>query len=405
MSTPVASSPSPEAAQPPERRPPDRAGIVRWCIAVAVVLAAIAGLVIVRSRRVVAERHDREDAAAAGPRVLVMPVQHAPVERDIELPATIHGYVETPIYAKLAGYLKTIYVDKGDRVRQGQLLALIDSPELDKQVADMEADHAIKALTDRRDQKVAQAGALSREEADVAHADTVKAQAILEQYRALQSYERITAPVDGLVTARSVDPGALIPQTTSSSGGTPILTVATIQPVRVYADVPQNLTPFVKDGSPAFVTVTQYPKRSFDGVITRHPDALAATTRTMLVEVDLPNADSALLPGMYGILRLHVSQANVARVPDDALVFRDGKVYVPTIRDGHLHLAQATLGDDNGRDVEILDGVSEQDVVALNIGQAVQDGDAAQPVLASPAAAATPASTPVSVPATPERHD
>jgi membrane fusion protein, multidrug efflux system len=381
----------PEHAQPTDRRT-RRRGAVWWSLAVVIVLAVIGGFLLVRTRRVAAERHEREEALAAGPRVLVLPVQHGAEQRDIELPATIHGYVETPIYAKTAGYLKTIRVDKGDRVQQGELLAVIDAPEIDKQVADMAADYAIKALTDRRDRSVAKAGALSQEEADVAHADAVKAQALLEQVRALQAYERITAPVDGLITARYVDPGALIPQsTTSSATGTPILAIATLQPVRVYADVPQNLTPFVKDGDPAVINVTQYPKRSFEGTVTRHPTALTAATRTMLVEVDLPNADSALLPGMYGTLRLHVAQPDVARVPDDALVFRDGKIYVPTVRNAHLHLAEVTLGYDTGRDVEILDGVSDDDVVALNIGQAVQDGDPVQPVPAAPTPAPTPA--------------
>jgi RND family efflux transporter MFP subunit len=382
----------PEAANPAAERRARRRGALWWSVAVVIVLAVIGGFLLVRTRRVAAERQDREATLAAGPRVLVLPVQHGAEQREIELPATIHGYVETPIYAKTAGYLKTIRVDKGDRVQQGELLAVIDAPELDKQVADMEADYAIKALTDRRDRSVAKAGALSQEEADVAHADAVKSQALLEQVRALQAYERITAPVDGLITARYVDPGALIPQsTTSSATGTPILAIATLQPVRVYADVPQNLTPFVKDGDRAVISVTQYPKRSFEGTVTRHPTALTAATRTMLVEIDLSNADSALLPGMYGTLRLHVAQPDIARVPDDALVFRDGKVYVPTVRNAHLHLAEVTLGNDTGREVEILDGVSDDDVVALNIGQAVQDGDAVQPVPAGPTPAPTPA--------------
>src|SRR5262249_13230009 len=253
------------------------------------VCAVIAGIAVVRTRRVAAERTNREHQQASGPRVLVLPVTHAAETRQIEIPASVRGYVETPIYAKIAGYLKSINVDKGDRVQSGQLLAIIDSPEIDKQVADQQADHEIKTLTDRRRQALVNTAALSREEADTAHAEAVKAKAMLEQSRSLQDYERITAPVSGLVTARNVDPGALIPQATSSAPGTPILTIATLKPVRVYADVPQNVAPFVRDGAPAVITVTEYPKRQFEGAVTRHPDALAATTRTMLIEVDLPN--------------------------------------------------------------------------------------------------------------------
>ena len=352
---------------------------------------------VVRSRRVAAERRDRARAQAAGPHVVVMPVAHAAQTRDIELPASVHGYVETPIYAKIAGYLKTIQVDKGDHVRAGELLAVIDSPELDKQAADEQADYEIKALTDRRRQAIVKSGALSREEADTAHADAVKSKAILEQYRSLQAYERITAPVDGIVSARYVDPGALIPQSTASASGTPLLTIATLQPVRVYAVVPQSITPFVQDGAPAVITVTQYPTRQFDGAITRHPDALESATRTMLVEVDLPNTEEVLKPGMYGTMRLRVPERQIPHLPDDALVFRDGQVYAPLVRDNRLHLAEVTLGYDNGREVEALSGVQVGDVVALNLGQAVHDGDAVQPVPV-PSPTAAPNRTPTAQP-------
>jgi RND family efflux transporter MFP subunit len=357
---------------------------VRWLVAVLAVGAVSAGFVIARTHRVARARTAREQALARGPRVLVAGVHHAPEEREIALPATVHGFVETPIYAKIAGYLKTIRVDKGDRVKQGDLLAVLESPELDKQVANLEADYAIKALTARRARLVARAGALSREEADVAEADATKAKASLEQYRALQAYERITAPVDGVITARYVDPGALIPQATTPSNGTPILAIATLEPVRVYAYVPQDLTPFVKNGDPAVVSVTQYPRRTFAGTITRHPEALAPDTRTMLIEVDLPNTDTALLPGMYGTLRLRVGAPDVARVPDDALVFREGKVYVPVVRNDRLHLAEVTLGYDDGREVEVLSGIADDDVIALNVGQGVEEGDPVQPVRAAP---------------------
>ncbi len=375
------------APRAPERPTAGRVGMLWWAVALLSVLGLIAGVMLVRTRRVAAERRDREQTVAAGPRVIVMPVRHPSGRRVIDLPATVHGYVETPIYAKVAGYLKAINVDKGDRFHAGDLLAVIDAPELDKQVADMEADYQIKVITDRRDQAVVKTGALSKEEADVAHAEAMKAKATLGQYRALQAYEKITAPVDGLVTARYVDPGALIPQA-STGNGAPIVGIATLQPVRVYADVPQNLTPFIKDDTPAYVTVFEYPKRHFEGKVSRHPDALAASTRTMLVEVDMPNPDEALLPGMYATLHLEVPELDVARVPDDALVFRAGKVYVPTVRNGHLHLAEVTLGADNGREVEIASGISDQDVVALNLGQAVQEGDAVQPVPAAPTATA-----------------
>jgi RND family efflux transporter MFP subunit len=358
---------------------------VAWFFAIAlgVVLLSVA-LMLVHAGRVAAERRDRERGLSAGPRVLVTTVRGGPGEREIALPATIHGYVETPIYAKLAGYLKEIRVDKGDRVHQGDLLAVLESTEVDKQVADREADYEVKRRTDRRDQTVAKSGALSQQEADVAHADAIKARATLEQSRAIQAYEKIAAPIDGVITARYADPGALIPQSTTPSTGTPLLAIATLRSVRVYADVPQSSTPFIRDGDPAVVTLSQYPRRTFAGTITRHPEALMPETRTMLVEVDLANDDSSLLPGMYGTLRLKVAQPQVPRVPDDALVFRGGRIYVPTVRDGRLHLAEVELGSDDGTAVEIVEGMANGDVVALDVGQAVEDGDRVQPVEAQP---------------------
>jgi RND family efflux transporter MFP subunit len=385
----------PEAQHPVERVRPARSPWLRWLVGVALVFLASAGLVVLRTHRVGAERERRERTVALGPRVLVTRVGHASGSRQIELPATIHGYVETRVYAKIAGYLKAIHVDKGDRVIAGMLLAELESPELDQQVANMQADYGIKALTDRRDQEVARSGALSRQEADSAHADAVKAKAALEEARAMRAYERITAPFDGVVTARYVDPGALIPQATAQSAtGTPIIDLATTSPVRVYADVPQNLTPYVKDGDPAHVAVVQYPGRTFAGTITRHPEALAPDSRTMLVEVDLPNQDGALLPGMYGSLRLQAAQADVPRVPDDALVFREGKVFVPTVRDGRLRLNPVTLGYDSGLTVEVVEGLAPGDLVALNLGQGVRDGDPVQPVEEAPEAPNLPASPP-----------
>jgi multidrug efflux pump subunit AcrA (membrane-fusion protein) len=166
------------------------------------------------------------------------------------------------------------------------------------------------------------------------------------------------------------------------------LTAATLHPLRVYADVPQDAAAFIKDGDPASLTVTQYPGKTFMGTVTRHPEALDQNTRTMRVEVDLPNKDSLLYPGMYATLRLNVVSGDPApKIPDDALVFRNGKTYAPVVRNNHIHLAPVTLGTDNGREVEIASGIAPGDLVAMNVGNSVEEGDPVQPVLIS---AATP---------------
>jgi membrane fusion protein (multidrug efflux system) len=204
-----------------------------------------------------------------------------------------------------------------------------------------------------------------------------------EQELALQSYEIVRAPFDGVVTARYVDPGTLIPESTSSSGtNSPIVSLATLAPLRVYAYAPQSLSPFIKDGDPAAITVSEFPGRQFSGTITRHPDALDQNTRTMLVEVDLPNADRSLYPGMYAEMGMtaHVTAASII-APDDALIFRNNKVYLPIVRENHLNLVAVNLGHDNGYTVEVSgDGLHTGDLVAMNVGEAAHNDEAVQPV-------------------------
>ncbi len=212
----------------------------------------------------------------------------------------------------------------------------------------------------------------------------LQAKATLEQDLAMQKYETVTAPFDGIVTMRYVDPGHLIPQSTAGvSTDSAIVQVARMKPLRLYAYMPQSTALFIRNGDKSDFTVNEYPRRKFVGTVTRHPEALAADSRTMIVEVDLPNDDMALYPGMYGFVNFSVSMPESApMVPDDALIFRNGKVYVPVVRDNRLHLVEVTLGYDNGISVEVTGGdVKDNDMVALNVGQAARDGELVQPVL------------------------
>jgi membrane fusion protein, multidrug efflux system len=363
---------------------PGRLFFFGWVVAVVVLLGLTAGLVLARSVRITRQTDELEHQIAMGPRVLVAPVIHSPRSRTIEIPATIHGYVETPVYAKIAGYLKTIRVDKGDRVAAGQVIAILDTPELDHQVANTRASYGIALLTYQRDEALRRSDAVAQQVADEARARMVEAKATLDQLAAMQAYKVIRAPFTGIITARYVDQGALVPQvTTPSAASTPIVAMATMSPLRIYASAPQSVAPFIRNGDAATITVTEYPERTFKGVVARHPEALTSDTRTMLVEVDLSNEDRTLYPGMYATLVLDVATpAGVPMVPDDALVFRGGKPYVPVVRGGHLRLAAVTLGYDNGVNVEITEGVSDQDMVALNVGQAATDGEPVQPVTA-----------------------
>jgi membrane fusion protein, multidrug efflux system len=364
-------------------KPPGGFFFVGWVLLVLVVMGLTAGLVLARGQLLSRQTTELELQQELGPRVLVVPVLSTPRVRSIEVPGSIHGYIETPVYAKIAGYLKRIYVDKGDRVRQGQIVALLESPELDHQVANARATYDLAQVTDQRNQALLRSGVVAQQQADTARAQMKEADAALDQLIATQAYETIRAPFNGIVTARYVDPGALIPEATTQSGTTtPIISLATNATLRIYSDVPQSTAPFIRDGDPATITVTEYPGRVFTGTVTRHSNALATDTRTMLVEVDLPNKDQALYPGMYTTVKFQVNVSAVApMVPDDALIFRDGKPFVPIVRNRHLRLAPVSLGYDDGVNVEITQGISEHDVVAVNVGQSARDGEPVRPII------------------------
>jgi RND family efflux transporter MFP subunit len=373
----------PKTYQP---RQPGRLFAPVWIVLMIVVVASTAWLMVAHAQRLATQTNDLAQQLQAGPRVLVAQVGHAERTRSVEVPGTVHGFVETSVYAKTAGYLKAILVDKGDRVRQGQLLATLDSPELDHQVTNARATWRLAVVTDQRNQSLLRQGVIATQAADESHAGLLESRAALDQLIATQAYEQIRAPFNGVVTARYVDPGALIPQSTTPNSATPILALATLSPLRIYADVPQSVAPFLRVGDPATITVTEYPGRVFEGTVTRHPQALTSATRTMLVEVDLPNEDGALLPGMYTKLNFHVSAPEgPPLVPDDALVFRNGKPCVAVVRDNRLKLAEVTLGYDDGVNVEVTGGVAADDMVALNVGQAARDGEPVQPMTAAQA--------------------
>jgi membrane fusion protein, multidrug efflux system len=357
-----------------------------WAIAIIVALVATAGLVLARELWLGRQTSDLAQQQAPGPHVLVADVLKAPPTQDLKLPASIRGYDETDIYAKVPGYLKIIKVDKGDRIHIGQLLAVLTSPELDQQVANARANYNLALITDKRNQILVRQQVIPQQTADETHYTMLQYKATLEQDLADQAYEIITAPFDGIVTARYIDPGHLVPANTTpgTPGSGAIISVSRMAPLRVFVYVPQNVAPFIKNGDDATITAIGYTGQKFTGTITRHPEALAADTRTMLVEVDLPNENEVLYPGMYATAEFTVAMGTGSpMVPDDALVFRDGKVYVPVVRNNQLHLAEVTLGYDNGQTVEVLSGINPTDKVAVNVGQAARDGENVQPVESS----------------------
>ncbi len=356
--------------------------VVMWCGLAVVALMAAAGIVLAKQVSITRQTSELVQVAKQGNIVLVARLKQQALSREVTLPGEIHGYYETPIYSKVNGYVKHILVDKGAVVKAGQLVATIESPETDQQVRNAEASYQIAAITDRRYQALLKQDVVPRQDADTYHATMLETLAAWKSNRATQSYERVIAPFDGMITARNLNPGALVGSASASGTSTPSLfEIATLKPIRTYVYLPQSLAPFVKDRDQATVTVGEYPERQYNGVITRHPSALDQNTRTMLIEVDLANEDLSLYPGMYANVAIRISGSNGApRVPDQALIFDDDKVLVPVVSDSRIHLAEVRLGYDDGINCEVIRGLKGNETIALGMGQDAEEGELVRPL-------------------------
>jgi RND family efflux transporter MFP subunit len=365
-----------------ESRNTGRFFVVAWIGFTIVMLIAALAVVTVRGEAVRSQTDLLEQQAAQGHPVLVTKLVGRPETRAISLPGEIHGYYETPIYPKIAGYVKTMLVDKGSRVRAGQLVATIESPETDQETRNAKATYEIAALTDRRYQALVRQQVVPQQTADQSHAQMLETYATWRSYVATQQYERVAAPFDGMITTRNLNPGALVGSATATGTSSPaIFEIATLQPLRVYLYLPQPFAPLVRDGDAAVVTVSEYPNRDFLGTVTRHPAALDQNTRTMQVEVDLPNHDLALYPGMYANVKVTIRGSKQSpRVPDQALIFNNEDVLVPVVRDNRIHLIKVELGLDDGINCEVIRGLKGDETIALGMGQTAHDGELVEPV-------------------------
>src|SRR5262249_16977289 len=230
-------------------------------------------------------------------------------------------------------------VDKGSRVKAGQLIATIESPETDQQVRNAKATYDLAKITDDRNQILVAHAVIPQQQADETHQTMLADLAAWKSLLATQKYERVYAPFAGMIKVRNLYPGALVATGTAAGTSNPsIYEIATLNPLRIYVYLPQSYAPFVRDGDRAVVTVNEYPDRDYEGRIARHPSALDQGTRTMLLEVDLPNQDLSLYPGMYATAAVTVSGSGGApRVPDEALIFNGERVYGPIMRDPRIN--------------------------------------------------------------------
>ena len=361
---------------------------LKWIAIPIVALVAAGGIVLANDLSLNTQRGDLASAAARGRVVLCTRLGNQATSRIITLPGEIHGFYETPIYGKISGYVKEMFVDKGSRVKAGQLVATIDSPETDQQVRNAKATYDLAKITDDRFQALVSQSVISLQQADESHQTMLADLAAWKSLVAMQQYEKVYSPFDGMITVRSLYPGALVATGTAVGTSNPsIYQVATLKPLRIYVYLPQAYAPLVRDGDQSVVTVNEYPNRDYNGSITRHPSALDQSTRTMLLEVDLPNDDLSLYPGMYATVAITIKGSSGApRVPDEALIFDGDQVLVPVVKDNRVHLVQVKLGLDNGIDCEITRGLNGDETVALGLGQAATEGELIQPLFAKPAA-------------------
>jgi RND family efflux transporter MFP subunit len=353
-------------------------------------------------------------AAQRYPSVEALTPTRAPASQELLLPGNVMPFADASIYARTSGYIQHWYADIGAKVKAGQTLADIDTPELDAQLRQARADEAnAKAnytfanSTAQRWQTMLQTQSVSQQDADAKTSDSAAklaawqaAQANVARLSELVSYEKVTAPFDGVITARNVDVGALVtaggsPGIAAANGGE-LFHIEQTDRLRVYVDVPQNDAGSVTPGTKVYLTTQQYPGRQFDATVARSADSIDPVSRTLRVEVDVNNRDGALLPGAYAQVHLALVTAHPAlEVPVSALLFRPGGVTVATIgSDDKVQLKTVTIGRDFGTYVEVATGLEASDRVINNPGDAITGGQTVRV-----AAAAKPAQPASSVPA------
>src|SRR5713101_3006417 len=383
----------------------------------AILFVVVIGLVVVGAvtlfqRRAQYQALAKETETLAIPTVAVIHPTTESAQEDLVLPGTMQAYVESPIYARTNGYLKKWYRDIGSRVRQGELLADIDTPEVNQQLSQARADlNTAKAnahlseITATRFTELIKTDGVSKQEVDNANGDLEAKRAIVQSSEAnvrrledLESFRHIYAPFSGVITRRNVDVGTLI---NAGNGGATqqLFSLAQTDPIRVYVNVPESAAPSIHAGLPAHLDLTQFPGRKFLGKVVRTAEAIDPVSRTLLTEVDVPNKTGELLPGGYAQVHLDVQiTGDRLQVPVKALLFRsEGLRAVVVDADHKLHLQPLTIGRDYGVSLEVLQGLRGADWIVLNPADSLEEGEhvnvkepAPQATGAAPTASAAP---------------
>jgi RND family efflux transporter MFP subunit len=362
-----------------------------WLFA-AIALAVVAAVIYsgIHSRAAAESRLKQRTEAAAIPSVaVVFPKEGAPTH-EIVLPGVTQAFIDAPIYARTDGYLQRWYFDIGAHVKKDQLLAVIETPEVDQALEQARADLdtaqanlAIAKITADRWQGLVSDGSVSQQETDQAVINLKATQATLESKAAnvrrleqLQSFEKIYAPFDGIITARSTDIGALI-DAGASTQPKELFHMAATRTLRVYVAVPEVYSRSVRSGESAPLTLDEFPGETFRGTVVRNTNSIDLFSRTLLVEVDIDNPTGRLLPGAYVFVHLKLPDAtHSVTIPANALIFRKEGLQVAVVRDGKARLVSIKINHDYGNSVEITSGLQPTDPVIADPSDSLVDGTA-----------------------------
>ena len=372
----------------------------RWLMPVTLSVVALAVLVFGIRSRLNAEASLRTvTAQMAVPSVSVARPKPATPAQEIVLPGNMQPFISSPVYARTDGYLKRWYFDIGAHVKVGQLLATIQSPEVDEQLsqaqstlATAQANLNLAEITKTRYEAMFQKHAVAQQDRDNAEGTYSANKAMVDadmanvrHYEALVSFEKVYAPFDGVITARNTDIGDLINSGSSSTAKTDLFHIAQTGAVRVYVNVPEEYSRGIKPGATeADIVLAEFPGQKFPGKVVRTAEAISGTTRTLLTEIDLPNPGNTLLTGSYAEVHLRIpSQSSTFLIPVSTLIFRSERLQVGVVRNGKIELADLTPGHDFGSDIEVVAGLKADDQVVMNPPDSLVSGQQVNIVQAS----------------------
>jgi RND family efflux transporter MFP subunit len=378
----------PQIERPPDL-PPAPAGRAKILVGAVLLVLITAGAVTLLTKKGEADALAKETDAAATPTVAVVQPIKGPGSDELILPGNLQAYVESPIFARTNGYLVKWYKDMGSQVKQGELLANIDTPEVDQELSQARASREqVKAalglakISADRWANLRKTDSVSQQEADQqssgyeqAKANLAAADANVRRLEEMESFKNVYAPFSGVLTRRNVDPGALI-NSGAQAAGKELFDIARVDPLRVYVSVPQAYAPAMKAGVKATVTLQEFPGQKFTAVVVRTADSIDMGTRTLLTEVDVPNKDGKLLSGSFG--QVHFATGNsVPRItiPVNAMLFRaEGPQAAIVGPDNKVQLHSIVIGRDYGNSIEILSGVEPADQIIINPSDSLEAG-------------------------------